>query len=277
MFRYFTIYIFLSVTALGINAQSLFAKADSLYKEQNYALAQAEYERIVFLSSNKDTVNKALRQKCRCQKQTGSFLQAALTSERFASEYEDYFEKSLCYYLASDFEKANLSALKCELIFDSLAKDVLLVQVLALNEMNLYDSAKSRTVRLASLTDTLTVDNVQSVIDSLYSHKPKLLNEKTGRVLAFVPGAAQVYAGQYTQAVTSLLLNAVAAAFGVSQILDKCYITAYLFGAGGLSITYPGGVKNGNYCVQKANYKKTSAFNALFKERLIEMMSNISE
>ena len=285
MFRFYIIFIFLCVVVSGVRSENLqpcnlnssdsaciFKKADDLFMQQNYELAAVEYERCFYLSSSKEISYKALQQKAICFKQTGDYSTAAATLERIAEDYGDYYQIALCYYLSDNFQKSKETIEKCRLYFDTLQEDMLLLEILTLNELNDYANAEKTAQELALRLKSSTNKDIMPYIDKLYSDLPKLKSEKTARILSFVPGLAHIYANEWGKGLTAFAINAAALGFGVWQVLDKCYITAYLGGAGLLSITYPGAMKNGVYEVRKYNYRKTLQFNQKFKQELIPLL-----
>ena len=82
--------------------------------------------------------------------------------------------------------------------------------------------------------------DLKPLFDSLYAETPKLKNEKLGQWLAYIPGLAHCYAGYPAYGLAAFALNAAMLGFGVWQVLERCYLTAWIGGAGMLSITYPG-------------------------------------
>lgn len=287
MSRFYIIFIFLCVTVSGVRSGTLqacnpdtldscriFQKADDLFRQQNYELAAAEYERCFYLSPSKEISYKALQQKAMCYKQTGNYEKAAFNLERIADAYEDYYQIALCYYLSNNFSKSLGTIDKCHLFFDSLQEDMLLLKILTLNELNKYEDSQKASEELANRLKNSTDKDIAPQINKLYSDLPKLKSEQTARILSFVPGLAHIYANEWGKGITAFALNAAALGFGVWQVLDKCYLTAYLGGAGLLSVTYPGAMKNGIYTVRKYNYNKTSQFNNNFKQEIISILQH---
>ena len=275
MSRYYIIYIFLFAIFSGtenLSSQTANADlnvADEYFSRKDYALAAAEYERVFYNSDSRDVSHKALQRKAVCYKLSGKYKEAATTLERMPVDYKDYYQISLCHYLNNDFLKAENTITKCELYFDSLKEDMLLIKIMTLNELNDYTNSEITAEQLATMLKNNANIDISSVIDSLYSDLPKFKNEKTAKFLAFIPGLAQIYAGEPVKGLVAFTLNATTIGFGIWQFIDNCYLTAYSVGAGMLSITYPGALRNGMYEVRKYNHRKAAQFNMNFKHKLI--------
>ncbi len=271
MYRYFTISIFLCVLATGVEAQS-FAVADSLMAAGDYALAAVEYERCVYLSESREATRTALERKAECFKKAGNYRKAADITERYVSRYADFRQLALCRFLDNDFISAAFAVDRCEMVCDTLGEDMLLMKMLALNGQALYDSAHAVGMLLADRHRELTGSDMAPMIDSLYSKTPRLKKESLGWLLSLVPGLGHAYAGEYGLAAVAFLMNAAALGFGVWQVYEGCYITAWLGGAGLLSVTYPGAMRSAEYGVRKANYECTSTFNAACRQRVMDAL-----
>lgn len=271
MYRYFTIFIFLCALATATNAQS-FAKADSLFANGNYEQASVEYERCVYLSESREATHMALERKAECFKRLGEYGRVADVIERYASSYADLQQIALCRYLDGNYETAAFAVDRCEMLHDTLGEDMLLLKMLALNEQSLYDSAQAVARQLAERHLAVTGEDITYVIDSIYKNKPCLKSERLGWYLSLVPGLGHFYAGEYGLGAAAFLLNAACLGFGVWQVFEGCYITAYLGGAGMLSVTYPGAMRSATYYVQKANYERSSAFNGGCKQSVMDAL-----
>jgi tetratricopeptide (TPR) repeat protein len=252
----------------------IFSVAGKYFTEQNYKMAIVEYERCFYNSTSREISYHALKQKALSYKLLGDYLESALTLERIAIEYEDYYQIALCYYLSNNFAKTIETITKCELYFDTIQENILLLKVLALNEVNNYKDAQLTAEELANKIESTLGKDIKPLIDSLYSDLPKLKSERIATKLAYFPPLAHFYANQYANGLIALGLNAIALGFGVWQIVDKCYLTAYIVGFGALTNTYPGTKANGVQQVKKYNYKKTRQFNDNFKQTLLQRLQD---
>ena len=250
-----------------------FGRADSLFDAGDYTLAAVEYERCVFLSESRETTQRALRQKTLCYKNEGRFSEAATTIERYANYYFDYYQLALCQYLAADFQGASTTVRNYAMLYDSIDRDMLLLQMLALNEQNLYDSARSVAFQLAERHKSVTGEDLSLLFDSLFAAHPKMKNETLGFWLSFFPGLGHLYAGKYAMGAGVLLLNATVVTFGVWQALEHFYVTAYLGGAGILNITYLGSMRSAAYQIKKTNYQRSAPFNQRFRQIIVDTLN----
>lgn len=264
MCRYFTTFIFLCVLATATKAQS-FATADSLFAARDYERAAMEYERCVFLSESRATTHDALLRKAQCYKQAGRYDRAAATLERCARDCNDYAQLALCHYLAADFAHAVAAVEDYRMLADSIDENVLIIQVLALNELGRYDSALA-----------IVQSFMGHQLDSCYAMRPQLKNMKTTHYLSFVPGLGHVYAGQAGLGIAAFTLNAAVLGFAVWQAFEHCWITAWLGGAGLLSATWPGSMRSAEYYARKYNYDLSSKYNAELRSRILQTQSSIS-
>lgn len=274
MYRFYITFIFLCVThfagSLSAQNSSFCAKADSLFEEKNYRLACVEYERCFYLTSSQEQSYYALKQKSLCCKALQQYSKAADILLRVAKDYEDFYQISLCYYLGDDYAKSLEVVATAEMLFDTIKEDIVLIKLLAQNELQDYDNAKLTAKTLNTLHVKSVNEDLTPLIDSLYAQLPKKKSERVAEILSFIPGLGQIYAGEYLQGLAALGLNAVALGFGVWQIFDKCYITAYVGGVGGLSMVYPGARTSGVNSVKKYNYRQFQQFNTQFKTILID-------
>lgn len=271
MYKFFTIFIFLCALATATDAQS-FARADSLFAAGDYELAAVEYERCVYLSESRDATRKALERRAESFKRLGNYGRAADALERYASSYADFQQLALCRYLGNDFSSAAFAVDRCEMLCDTLGEDMLLLKVLALNEQGLYDSARATSRHLVATHLAATGEDISYIIDSIYINRPRLKSETLGWYLSLVPGMGHIYAGEYGLGAAAFLMNAAALAFGVWQVLEGCYFTAYMGGAGLLSITYPGAMRSATHYIRKANYERMSAFNGSCKNSVMNAL-----
>jgi len=219
-------------------------------------MAIVEYERCFYNSTSSEISHHALKQKALCYKLLGEYYKSALTLERLVGEKEDYYQMALCYYLSNNFSKTIEIAQKYELYFDTIEDNILLLKVLALNEENDYTNAQLSAIYLADRLKNNSNIDIKQLIDSLYSDLPKVKYK------------------DYKSKLITIGLNVALLGFGVWQIVDKCYITAYVIGVGGLTNIYPGTKRYEEYQIKKYNYKITRNFNDNFKKILLQRLQN---
>lgn len=269
MFRYCIISIFLCATAIVANGQNL-RHADSLRLAGDLERAAIEYERCHYLATTAEESRMALHCKAECYKQMQHFEKAATTLKRCAENYNDHLQLTLCLYLSGQFEQAVATAENTRLMFDTVTTDLLLLQTLALNELNRYDSAHAVALRMVATLPPEKADSLRTLVESCYQHAPTLKNENTARWLSLVPGLGHLYAGYPLEGAAAFFINAAALGFGIWQVFERCYITAYIGGAGLLSATYPGVMRSAEIHARKTNQRRTAQFNQQCRQQLIK-------
>lgn len=271
MYRYCIIFIFLCATVSVTNAQNL---ADSLFASGSYSKAAMEYERLIFNATSRDEVNLNIIKKARCQKAQKQYADAANTLQRTMLTPEILPELFTCLYLSEQYENATRLIEEYASENDTLETSLLLGYIFLLNEQYRYEESHKAATSLAETVQTTSGYDLKALVDSIYSKVPKQKSENTAQWLAFIPGLGHLYAGYPLEAFTALLINGAALGFGVWQVFEKCYVTAYLCGAGMLATTYPGNITSARKHVAKRNYKNNSQFNRMCKERLSAAYNN---
>lgn len=268
MCKYSTIFTFLFALTIAANAQQV-GIADSLYGAGEYEAAAVEYERCYYLATSRADKHSALVHKAQCYKQTGNFGKAATTIKRYATTYADNLQLALCHFLNSDFGDAASAIATCEAMSDSISNDLLLIKVLTLNELSLYDSAYRVALCLAARKEKSTGHDMSLLVDSLYAEKPKLKSEQLAQYLSFLPGLGHIYANQWGLGAIDFAINAALISFGIWQVYERCYLTAWIGGAGLFSATYRGSMRSATQYVRKYNYQRCTAFNKSTRQTLL--------
>ena len=274
--RYFWAFIFLFAPCLT-NAQNN-SKADSLFTGGDFARAALEYEREIFYG---DDINKALLGRIRCFKKMGQFDKAAeelLRIRLFAlnqAQMADYFyEKILCNYLSGAFIEAQraIDEMYLNLPDSALSHNTLLLQTFVYNELQQWDKARESALIYAHGLSAPQKEETIAAIEKMYAAKnlPKLKKEKVARRLAFVPGLAHIYTGNFGEGAVSFLLVSTAFAFGINEIWHGYYFTAYFVGVGIFRTTYFGGMKRASVLLQKHNDEAVRLFNNQVREKLLD-------
>jgi len=237
--------------------------------------AAVEYERAFFASRDAAAQKHALLLKACSLKRAGEYEQSAKTLERIplyrmsASEKDSIAcEKLLLYYLADDLVVALKTINDLDLnIAENPSDRLLMMETLIYNELYDYEKASITASEYARRKQNA---KMASALDSLYNNHPKLKKEKTARILSYLPGLGHMYARQPAEGVAAFLLNAGVAAFGVFEVLEGNYITAWMGGAGLLYSTYTGQQNRALYLTEKHNYMLTRSFNNEVKSAMLE-------
>ncbi|MCR5423866.1 MAG: hypothetical protein K6E93_03775 [Bacteroidales bacterium] len=249
-------------------------RADSLMAAGDYALAAVEYERCYYQAESRALSHRALSQKAMCYKLLGEYDMAAATLVRMPVTHEEKCQAALLYFLSGQYDKALDVAERERIENDSADARLLLLSVLSLNELRRYDESRAMALKWASVLPEEEAEAAARLVDSLYAKSPKMKSVKTAQILAFLPGLGHLYAGYPLEACTAFALNALPLAFGVWQVYEGCYVTAYIGGAGLLSFTFFGQHGSSADYVERRNAKKANAFNGAVREKLLDAAQN---
>ena len=258
--------------------------ADSLLGAGNFDRAALEYERVIFRASNSSDVNNALFGRINSFKKMQQFDKAAqelLRIRLFTLNQEQmleyFYEKILCNYLSGSFIEARgaIDEMYLNIPDSTLCHATLIIQIFVYNELQQWDLARQTALYYSATLSSPENENMNALIESLYANKnlPKLKSQKVSNVLAFVPGLAHIYAGEWVEGSVSFFLNSAVLAFGAYQILNGYYLTGYLLGAGILSATYFGGFNRSAYLLQLYNQQAVSLFNSDVREKLLVFLN----
>lgn len=273
MYRFFTAFIFLCVTVTVIEAQ-VFRYADSLRNAGDFTMAAIEYERCFYSATSRETAEVALRHKAECYKSTGDYSKAAETWQRCSASLDDYIQCSLCLFLSGQYQQSAETAHIAALALDTATTELLLIETLSYNELQKYNLAQASAMKLVETLPKEQQKHLQTLVDSFYSATPKLKSEQVAQWLSILPGMGHIYAGYWAEGITALILNTAALGFGVWQVMERCYVTAYIGGAGILSATWPGAIKSAVEHTKKNNKQRTYKFNEEFKNQIIPLLNH---
>lgn len=258
-----------------------------MYNAGNFARAALEYERVIFGTTDPNTINTALFGRARSFKQMQQFANASAELRRiimFALSPEElfyyFYEKILCYYLGGSFYEARGAIEEMHLFIEDYAScnPTLILQVLVYNELQQWDQARIVALRFAYCFPEPQRDSLKTIIEQMYSPRnlPNLKSRRMANVLAFIPGLAHIYTGNWVEGMVSFLLNSAALTFGVYEVLNGFFITGYLVGAGILSATYFGGFGRAAFLVDKYNHNAIRSFNNNVRQNLLAPHKNSS-
>jgi TM2 domain-containing membrane protein YozV len=141
------------------------------------------------------------------------------------------------------------------------------LKIFCLNNAHRWDEARSCFQSYVALQE-ISPENKTRLVEAfnqLYLPKrlPKIKKENTAENLSrFIPGAGQIYAGETTEGIINLTLNASVLAFAGYQIYHHYYITGYLAGLGLFNKTYHGGMKRAGVLASQYNKRTIARFNS---------------
>ena len=236
--------------------------ADSLYAAGNFSAAALEYERNTYLDTSSTSVIYALLKKSYCYRADNKFAEAYQTLSRVncdkltdSVQYIIRYERALNAYLACDYQNAEFELVQMDFfIRDTLiTEQCLFLKIFILSEGENWEQTKfilqkyllSKHVK----TDTINFDKLIPLRKIRSAKKAKLLS-------LIIPGLGQAYSGYPGRAVSSLLLQGVAAAFTVVSIMNGFYIEGISVGAIYFLRFYMGGARYAGQLAVKHNSKK---------------------
>jgi hypothetical protein len=181
------IFRFAGYSAIEVDFNILFKRADSLFQSQQYQMAGIGYDQIAYLSGENIIKTKALLKKADCYLARQEFAKAEIVLSRiYYADLNDsliYFARyktALASYLNSNFSEAESQVIQAKsFINDSgLVYQFYPLYVLILNESKKYKEAKEVLIAYANylVKDTLQKNIILNEIDQQYqiSKIPKL-------------------------------------------------------------------------------------------------------
>ncbi|MFN3381340.1 MAG: hypothetical protein ACK41O_17910, partial [Runella zeae] len=256
--------------------------ADSLLRQNNYALAAVYYEKALFEQSTQPIVsvegyrllqNNLLHKKIQCQKSLRVFEEAWETAQRFdLNEPNDTlmfkyrYETTLCGYLSGHYEEAygQLQQTRYYVQDTTLTEGLKIIEIMLLNELGRWDESKAAFQKYAA-QNQLFLD-----IDNLYREvKKKPKSADKAQLLSFIfPGLGQVYAGYPAKGIVSMGLQALALSFGVYHVWHRYYFIGFFTGAGLFQSFYFGGARRAGIMAEETNRKRKARHNQTMRSLL---------
>lgn len=267
---------FLYGICLIAEAQPSLIQADSLFESGQFLAARVAYERVLFDNPETNAQFSAALGKARCLKQQGLNAQAVtFLNSHIQFTYPDSLlyqlrrEQIVCTYLAGQFENT-LSLLER---LPYLHPDVpsvpflMVVRILALNELQRWSEASITYHELAAIVRADTSQNP-------YRQLPQLKSEKKAQWLStFIPGAGQLYAGKPMEAALSIVMQSAGLYFGITSFLQGYYLSAWGVGAGLFGSFHAGGVRRSEVLIRQVNQQKAATFNKQVRQQLLGIVN----
>ncbi|MDF7818195.1 hypothetical protein P1X15_11340 [Runella sp. MFBS21] len=259
-------------------------RADSLLRENNYALAAVYYEKALFEQSTQPIVsveayrvlqNNLLHKKIQCQKSLRVFEEAWETAQRFdLNELNDTltfkyrYETTLCGYLSGHYEEAygQLQQTRYYVQDTTLTEGLKIIEIMLLNELGHWEESKAAFRKYAAQNQLfLDVDNLYREVKK----KPKSADK--AQLLSFIfPGLGQVYAGYPAKGIVSMGLQAFALSFGVYHVWHRYYFIGFFTGAGLFQSFYFGGARRAGIMAEETNRKRKARHNQKMRSLLVD-------
>lgn len=283
--KYCLIFIFHCVPFLTSANQpdSIFGKADSLYKQGMFLEAGIEYEYIYFFSTTSDIKTLAQLKRVDCFTQRNEFEKAQKYAERISIinksdsvAFKVRYNRMLNAYLAGNFNEAKSHYVQIGFFHNNIQEPhAKIIYILTLNELNDWKNAKEELIALISelkLSDSQK-DSLKQTVNEIYMKKniPKLKSVDRARLFStFLPGSGQVYAGYPVEGIFNLSIHLATLTFAATEILAGYYATGYFGGFGLFQKFYFGGIQRVEFLTEKKNYIKSQEFNLQCKDFILQ-------
>ena len=278
------IFRFAGYSAIEVDFNILFKRADSLFQSQQYQMAGIGYDQIAYLSGENIVKTKALLKKADCYLARKEFAKAEIVLSRiYYADLNDsliYFARyktALASYLNSNFSEAESQVIQAKsFINDSgLVYQFYPLYVLILNESKKYQEAKEVLIAYAThlVKDTLQKKIILNEIEQQYqtSKIPKLKDpEKAKKLSMFLPGTGQLYAGYFWEGALSVSLQLVGLGFTGLCVFYKYYFTGIAVGTSIFQKFHVGGMNRSEFLVNKRNHLETRIFNDKIVNYILE-------
>ena len=205
---------------------------EHLFAQGNYDAAITEYKRFLYFHPSDERIGEVYYNIGLAYRAQGLWTEAA-TSLRTAthlatdteakSEYQ--LELAVTLIAAQDYDLARLELVKVTMrpLPTQLYRRALFLQAVAYLYQFRWEDARE------SLRNYITDERLDILFEA--ATDIPLKSEKVARVLSTIlPGAGQVYAGDWRGGLNALLLNGVLGVLAVDFVLDGYYIDAGLWG-----------------------------------------------
>ncbi|PWD99133.1 tetratricopeptide repeat protein [Marinilabilia rubra] len=278
----YLICIFLSATFLtnvkAAEISDLWHKADSLYKVRDYIGSIVEYERIVFLSKNIGTTQKAIFKKAEVYKHIGNYpkveeelMRIGIRDPKDSLFATKAYELAFAQYMKENYRDAeNTIETYSALLETSHPKLKSLYTLKALCHNQLFEFKEAKECLTKSFREVASEKSKYLNILAFYKDTPKYKDPEKARHLSILPGLGQAYCGKIFEGGISFLLNASALSFGAWQVYTEYYFTGYVVGVTLLQKFHSGGQHRAETLAKERNRKEIIRFNTKITSELIE-------
>lgn len=222
-------------------------------------MAILEYERIVFSFDSMEIENLAILKIAYCYKELSFNNKAVQTLRRInfqgikdSLKFIVRYEIALNYHLDNKFVNSHLEITKLQSIQcpdSNLYFNLLIIETLNLLALQKIEEADSC---IEILTKQYPNNADSTRLKTLYLLNLK--NPKKARIFSMcLPGAGQLYAGEFWQGLSSFGLVTGSAGFILYTIINEYYFAGLFTGVSLLSKFYLGGISNASYMAKKKN------------------------
>ncbi len=232
----------------GQNSEETLALAQWNFSQKNFDESIEECERIVFFEERKNILAethfqlaKSFLEKNQYESAYDNFnkvQQFCSTSDSIFMEAE--FGKIMSHIARGDAQFAiiPLMDLKSGLLSAYFQKKKLFYAAVVNYQVNSWDASERDFIDLLNNDDSLKVSEIFKQVKKIH----KKINPKKAKILSMImPGAGQLYLGDYKNALNSFLLNGTIVATGVYWAGVYTVVDAYFFTANWFFRYYKGG------------------------------------
>lgn len=255
--------------------QNLFHHADSLFQAGAYREASLAFERVYFTHNEPILRAQANLGRARSLRALNEWQTAldVLARTRYPAipqdlHYDIRAERVLLRYLNSQWRQVGneIDQIRFFLPEEERVQDLEYLRLLAWHEMARWDEAYEIAVHLYDHLDDY--DNLVL----LYQATPELLRpERAGWLATFVPGAGQLYAGEWREGVASATLQVSALAWMGYNLWNGYYATGILTGGGVFQAVYFGSTERAQHLAERTNHNRKTRFNRELRELVLEL------
>ena len=287
--RFFLIYIFLYAILLtnSISASDYVENALRLYSERNYYAASLEFERAAYYGTDNTRIAHYKYLKSLCFKNLNDHKRAIEELNKInvfnlpdTLFYKIRYAQAYSYFLNNEPNKSLWNIEEIRIRFPDSLKitEIVPLNILCLNAIGKWSEAKylwQFFLKNAGLEDSVKIVFLEE-IEALYSKRniPKIYSAKTAETLSrFIPGAGQMYCGEFMEGSFNFIMNAAILAFAGYEFYMKYYITGYFVGLGLLNKTYNGGWHRAELLAEEKNFEEIRKFNLKTSTLLMRVLS----
>ena len=266
----FFLFFLLNVNVFSQNIDETIFLGDENFNHGDYSQAIKYYKRVLFFSKDKYIANKRIADsyfKIKEYDFANNYYDSAIV---YCLNRKDIFElkfkKADCSIFLKEYNKANkiVSALNIKETNDLFFKKNFYLGIINFAKLN-YDSAEIFFIKSVSDTSLYTKEKIHSLFKK--SRNLKRPNPKFAGALSVVlPGAGQLYAGDYKNAINSFLLVGIFVAIGTDMCMRYAWYDSAISIFPWFYRYYQGGYKNAmSIAKKKQKIKRNKKLNEIIK------------
>ncbi len=235
--------------------------AKQYFDAGNYLAAIKSYQRVNFFDPDrayqcKERIAQSYFQLADFDQAAAYFDQAYYVQQSDSLRNEMILQKTLCLVKQRNYQASLVELLSLTEVSSAQQKyrrDLYLA--LAYFGVEKFDKSKTQFERLLSEDDSLRLGRLEDLFEK--NEKVSKLNPDTAKWLSiFIPGAGQMYAGDWNAGINSLLLNAALLFALVNTAVTYTFWDAFISVFPWYYRYYTGGIENAEVSVKKQKQKR---------------------